>query len=274
MKSISLTSIIILILVFTGCSNKPDVKVIAHRGGSHLAPENTMAAFKNAIKLGVDMIEIDVEQTKESVVVVIHDATVDRTTNGTGAVDTLSWDYVKSLNASQSWKGDNYKDEKISTLDEVLELLKGTGVTLLIEIKEGSERYPGIEKRTVDAIQKFNAYSWAIVQSFNKKAVERVKQDDENIKTFYLLGRSNFRDYYNKIRREKEQNPSLKFNYDGLAVSYKAWSKQSLDSVKQMGLETYAWTVGDTLAMKELIDNGITGIITDDPDVLLEIVNR
>lgn len=274
MKSISLTSIIILILVFTGCSNKPDVKVIAHRGGSHLAPENTMAAFKNAIKLGVDMIEIDVEQTKESVVVVIHDATVDRTTNGTGAVDTLSWDYVKSLNASQSWKGDNYKDEKISTLDEVLDLLKGTGVTLLIEIKEGSERYPGIEKRTVDAIQKFNAYSWAIVQSFNKKAIDRVKQDDENIKTFYLLGRSNFRDYYNKIRREKEQNPSLKFNYDGLAVSYKAWSKQSLDSVKQMGLETYAWTVGDTLAMKELIDNGITGIITDDPDKLLEIVNR
>ena len=274
MKSISLTSIITLVLVFTGCSNKPEVKVIAHRGGSHLAPENTMAAFKNAIKLGVDMIEIDVEQTKESVVVVIHDATVDRTTNGTGAVDTLSWDYVKSLNASQSWKGDNYKDEKISTLDEVLELLKGTGVTLLIEIKEGSERYPGIEKRTVDAIQKFNAYSWAIVQSFNKKAIDRVKQDDENIKTFYLLGRSNFRDYYNKIRREKEQNPSLKFNYDGLAVSYKAWSKQSLDSVKQMGLETYAWTVGDTLAMKELIDNGITGIITDDPDKLLEIVNR
>ncbi len=274
MKFITLTTIFVLIAVITGCSTKPDVKVIAHRGGSHLAPENTMAAFKNAIKLGVDMIEIDVEQTIDSVVVVIHDATVDRTTNGTGAVDTLTWEYVKSLNASQSWKGNNHKNEKISTLDEVLELLKGTGVTLLIEIKEGSERYPGIEKRTVDAIQRFNAYSWTIVQSFNKKAIDRVKQDDENIKTFYLLGRSNFREYYNLIRREREQNPSLKFNYDGLAVSYKAWSKQSLDSVKQMGLETYGWTVGDTIAMKKLIDDGITGIITDDPDKLLEIVNR
>jgi len=274
MKFITLTTIFVLIAVITGCSTKPDVKVIAHRGGSHLAPENTMAAFKNAIKLGVDMIEIDVEQTIDSVVVVIHDATVDRTTNGTGAVDTLTWEYVKSLNASQSWKGNSHKNEKISTLDEVLELLKGTGVTLLIEIKEGSERYPGIEKRTVDAIQRFNAYSWTIVQSFNKKAIDRVKQKDNNIKTFYLLGRSSFREYYNSIRKEREQNPSLRFNYDGLAVSYKAWSKQSLDSVKQMGLETYGWTVGDTVAMKKLIDNGITGIITDDPDKLLEIVNR
>ncbi len=264
----------ILVTFISGCSNEPKVKVIAHRGSSHLAPENTMAAFKNAIKLGVDMIEIDVEQTIDSVVVVIHDATVDRTTNGSGAVDTLTWDYVKSLNASQSWKGDNYKNEKISTLNEVLELLKGTGVKLLIEIKEGGERYPGIEKRVVDAIQKFDAYSWVNVQSFNIKSVECVKQEDENVKTFFLLERSTFRNHYNKIRNEKEQNPSLKFNYDGLAVSYKAWSEQSLDSLKQMGLETYGWTVGDTIAMKKLIDNGITGIITDDPDVLLEIVNR
>lgn len=267
-------NLVVLVLLAPGCSNESKVKVIAHRGGSHLAPENTMAAFKNAINLGVDMIEIDVEQTKDSFVVVIHDATVDRTTNGSGAVDTLTWSYVKSLNASRSWRGENFRDEKISTLDDVLQLLKGSGVTLLIEIKEGGERYPEIEKRTVKAIQKFNAYSWVIVQSFNKKAIDRVKQQDKNIKTVYLLGRSNFRDYYNKIREEREQNPSLRFNYEGLAVSYKEWNKQSLDRVKQMGLETYAWTVGDTVAMKRLIADGITGIITDDPDKLLEIVNR
>ena len=150
--------------------------------GSNLAPENTLAAFQNAIDLGVDMIEIDVEQTSDSIVVVIHDSKVDRTSNGTGSVDSLSYSYVKTLDAG-SWFDKKYENERISTLDETLQLINGK-VILLIEIKEGNERYPGIEQRTVEAIQQFNAHSWTIVQSFNKKAVERVKLLDNKIETY------------------------------------------------------------------------------------------
>jgi len=267
MKLLKLTTVIIAIAFIAGCSTKPKTKVIAHRGGSHLAPENTAPAFENAIRLGVDMIEIDVEQTIDDSVMVIHDATVDRTTNGTGAVDSITYEYIRSLDAGSHFS-DKFKGTKISTLDEVMRQINGrTG--LLIEIKQGSERYPGIEQKVVKEIQKYNAYPWVVVQSFNKKAIDRVKKADKKIKTYYLLGRSSFPEYYNKLRAGNE-----KIDFDGLAVSWKAWSKNSLDSIKNMGLETYAWTVDDSTAMKQLIDWNISGIITNDPDVLIEILKK
>ena len=176
----SASSIFLLTLVITmSCIENSNIKSIAHRGGSNLAPENTMAAFKNALELGVDMIEIDIEQTLDSVVVVIHDTKVNRTTNGKGLVDSLTYVYIKTLDAG-SWYNEQFSGEKISTLDEVLIAVNGKA-TVLIEIKSGDERYPGIEKRTVEAIQKFKAHKWTIVQSFNKKTVERVKKLDEKI---------------------------------------------------------------------------------------------
>jgi len=268
MRIFSILLLVGIMAIVAECSSdKEKTIVIAHRGGSHLAPENTAPAFDNAMKLGVDMIEIDVEQTIDDSVIVIHDARVDRTTQGTGAIDSLTYDYIKTLDAGSHFSN-KFKGTKISTLDEVMEQINGkTG--LLIEIKEGSERYPGIEKKVVDAIQKRNAYKWVVVQSFNKKAIDRVKAADKKIKTYYLLGRSNFPEYYNSLRAGNE-----KIDFDGLAVSWKAWSKNSLDSVKKMGLETYAWTVDDTTAMKQLIDWKISGIITDDPDQLISILKK
>ncbi len=267
MKKLFISTTVILLAVFTSCTQKPQTKVVAHRGGSHLAPENTAPAFDNAIKLGVDMIEIDVEQTSDGVVIVLHDARVDRTTQGTGAVDSLTYDYIKTLDAGSHFS-DKFKGTKISTLDEVMDQINGkTG--LLIEIKNGSERYPGIEQKVVDAIQKRKAYKWVVVQSFNKKAIDMVKAADKKIKTYYLLGRDSFPKYYNSLRAGNET-----IDFDGLAVSWKAWSKNSLDSVKNLGLVTYAWTVDDTTAMKQLIDWNISGIITDDPDKLIEILKN
>ncbi len=256
-----------LILTSTGCSSKRTVEVIAHRGGSRLAPENTLAAFQNAIDLGVDMIEIDVEQTSDSVVVVIHDSKVDRTTNGKGSVDSLSFDYIRTLDAG-SWFDKSFENEKIPTLDEVLDLINGK-VKLLIEIKEGSERYPEIEQKTVNVVQNYNAYSWVIVQSFNKKAIDRVRRLDKGVKTFYLLGR-NFDEYYAELR--SDNNPELKLNYDGIAVHHSKLSPESVDSVKQFGLEVYTWTVDEVDEMKKMMDAGVDGIITDSPDKLINLL--
>jgi glycerophosphoryl diester phosphodiesterase len=256
-----------LILTSTGCSSKRTVEVIAHRGGSRLAPENTLAAFQNAIDLGVDMIEIDVEQTSDSVVVVIHDSKVDRTTNGKGSVDSLSFDYIRTLDAGSRFDK-SFENEKIPTLDEVLDLINGK-VKLLIEIKEGSERYPEIEQKTVNVVQNYNAYSWVIVQSFNKKAIDRVRRLDKGIKTFYLLGR-NFDEYYAELR--SDNNPELKLNYDGIAVHHSKLSPESVDSVKQFGLEVYTWTVDEVDEMKKMMDAGVDGIITDSPDKLINLL--
>jgi glycerophosphoryl diester phosphodiesterase len=124
--------ILLAVLTFHSNSFSQDrtTQVIAHRGGAKLAPENTLAAFQHAINLGVDMIEIDVEQTSDSIVVVLHDDHVDRTTNGTGRIDSLSYAYVKELDAG-SWFADEYKDERVSTLEDVLQLINGQVILLI-----------------------------------------------------------------------------------------------------------------------------------------------
>lgn len=266
--TVSTVFIFILLLIMTR-SEKSDIKIIAHRGGSNLAPENTMAAFQNALDLGVDMIEIDIEQTIDSVVVVIHDTKVDRTTNGKGKVDSLTYSYIKTLDAG-SWFNTRFKGEKISTLEEVLEAVNGKA-TVLIEIKSGDERYPGIEKRTVEAIQRFNAHSWTIVQSFNKKTVERVKILDNKIITYYLLGR-NFMSYYHSLQAKNKKDKTQEFLFDGIAVHYSMLNAASVDSVKQMGLGVFTWTVDEEDDMKKMIEFGVDGIITDSPDKLIGLI--
>ena len=266
--SVSTVFIFILLLIMARLE-KSDIKIIAHRGGSNLAPENTMAAFQNALKLGVDMIEIDIEQTIDSYVVVIHDTKVDRTTNGKGKVDSLTYSYIKTLDAG-SWYDSRFKGEKISTLEEVLQAINGKA-TVLIEIKSGDELYPGIEKRTVEAIQRFNAHSWTIVQSFNKKTVERVKILDTKIITYYLLGR-NFKSYYHSLQAKNKKNEIQEFLYDGIAVHYSLLTAASVDSVKQMGLGVFTWTVDEEDDMTKMIEYGVDGIITDSPDKLIELI--
>ncbi len=258
-------------LLSQGCTQKQHFpKVIAHRGGSNLAPENTLAAFKNAIELGVDMIEIDVEQTSDSVVVVLHDDKVDRTTNGSGWVDSLSYEYVKTLDAG-SWFSEEYKDEKIPSLDDVLALVNGQ-VILLIEIKGGSETYLGIEKRTVEAIKKHNAIPWTIVQSFNEKAVERVKDLDPDIMTYYLLGR-NFPEYYETYINKGNVDSQI-FKYDGIAVHYSVLNANNVDSIKSTGLGVFSWTVDESADVENMIRIGVDGIITDSPDEIIDIVRN
>ena len=266
--SVSTVFIFILLLIMARLE-KSDIKIIAHRGGSNLAPENTMAAFQNALNLGVDMIEIDIEQTFDSVVVVIHDTKVDRTTNGKGKVDSLTYSYIKTLDAG-SWYDSRFKGEKISTLEEVLQAVNGKA-TVLIEIKSGDELYPGIEKRTVEAIQRFNAHSWTIVQSFNKKTVERVKILDNKIITYYLLGR-NFKSYYHALQAKNKKNEIQEFLYDGIAVHYSMLNAASVDSIKQMGLGVFTWTVDEEEDMTKMIEYGVDGIITDSPDKLIGLI--
>jgi glycerophosphoryl diester phosphodiesterase len=271
MKHYSTYFVLLWLAIFTQCSQKEQIQVIAHRGGANLAPENTLAAFKNAIQLGVDMIEIDIEQTSDSVVVVIHDRTINRTTTGSGAVDSLTYDEIRALDAG-SWFDSRYKDERIPTLDEAMELIAGK-VVLLIEIKSGGERYPGIEQRTIESIQKYNAKSWVIVQSFNLKAVERIEAMDPEVKTYYLLGR-NFTEYFDMHFTEEKQPEDKAFSFDGLAVHHSQLTDENIPIMQNYGLDVFTWTVDEPEEMQRLIDAGVDGIITDAPDVLLQVVSK
>lgn len=136
---------------------------IAHRGGLAYAPENTLAAFQNGIDQGVDWLEFDVQMTKDGALVVIHDETVDRTTNGTGAVRDLTLEQIRSLDAGQG--------QKVPTFREVIDLARRHGVRILPETKS-AHLYPGVEEKMLQELDEAGYLDHTVIQSFEAPSLE------------------------------------------------------------------------------------------------------
>lgn len=158
--------------------------IIAHRGSSSIAPENTMSSFKEAYFHGAETIELDVHRTKDNKLVIMHDDSVDRTTCGEGAIKDMSIDDLKKLD-SGTWFGAKFMGEKIPTLEDVLKWAKGR-VNIDIEIKN-SLQYPGIEKDIIDLVKNKKSENNIIITSFDPVCVEKVKEIAPEIKTGLLL---------------------------------------------------------------------------------------
>lgn len=282
MKIIKTLFFLITILLIQNCSedkishtktqnDSDEIKIIAHRGGAKLAPENTIAAINNALRIGVDMIEIDVILSKDNEVIVIHDDTIDRTTSGSGLIKNMSLKEIKEYDAG-SWFDPKYEGEKIPTLDEVLETINGNA-TLLIEIKDGDEEFPGLEKRVIEIIRKYDAKNWIIVQSFNEETVLRVKAMDKEIITYFLLGKG-FQEFLENELTSLEDGNIYDKKYNGLALHHSVVNKKNVELIRKMGFKLFVWTVNDINKMKDLILLGVDGIITDLPDKLKEILHK
>ena len=161
------------------------IQIIAHRGASGLAPENTMPAIDFAMDAKTDCIEIDVHLSKDNKIVVMHDYSVDRTTDGTGEISELDSTYIKTLDAG-SFFGPPFIGTKVPFLEEVLERVNAK-TKLLIEIKEKRTVNTGIEKEVVKLIKKYHAEKWCIVQSFNDESLEEVHNISPEIELQKLL---------------------------------------------------------------------------------------
>jgi len=243
-----------------------NIVLTGHRGAAGLAPENTLSAIQKGIDNKVDRIEIDVQQTKDNVVISLHDISIDRTTDGAGLVKDLTYKEILKYSAGIKFS-EKFKDEKVPTLDEVLKLVNGKAV-LIIEIKEGNDYYPGIEQRVIDAIYKFNAKAWVIVHSFNDKALEKVREIDETIelhKLFYV----DF-PFIPLINDGKFRITNLE-HYDyvtEISTFYPFTTQRLVDKVHKLNKKINVWTVNDSIKINRLINMGVDGIITDYPNYL------
>ena len=217
---------------------------IAHRGASAYKPENTLASFQKAIDLNVDMIEFDIRLSKDKKIVVIHDETVDRTTNGRGKVRNKDLEQLKLLNA-----GDG---ESIPTLEEVLTLIGGR---CLINI-EIAER--GIAKRLVEALQPFY-YMWdsIVISSFSFKELKIFYYYMPTMKVSYLSEGLTVRNM-----KEISQLPiySLNLSKDLLKEDLVEW-------LHSMGFKVFAFTVNTEEELKQMRNLNVDGIFTDSPDI-------
>lgn len=258
-----LANIILLFFLMIGAGmmcqheNPEKLFVIAHRGASRVAPENTLAALKKAIEYGADYAECDVYQTKDGEIVLFHDDEMERTTGKEGMI----WDYtlaeLKGLEAG-SWFKEAFRGEPIPTLREAIQLVKGK-IKLDIEIKV-SGRDPEIAEKVVDVIRSENLGKACMVTSFEKSAIEKVKEIAPELITGFIF--------------DEEHPPDIfEGNWEYVCSSRNIVDEAFMQKARQRGKKVFVWTVNYPMEMKRLIDLGVDGIITDVPDVLKNVLN-
>lgn len=237
--------------------------IFAHRGYSALYPENTMLAFKEAEKAGAEGIELDVQLSKDGEVVVIHDETVDRTTNGKGYVKDLTYAELKRLNAGFRMKM-NLRKEPIPSLRDVLKWLTGNNMICNIELKNGIFPYQGMEEKVIELIREYRLSERIIISSFNHYSIVNCYRRAPEIETAPLMGQVVYMPWvYAESIRAK-----------GIHPKYKTLKDEIVKESEEFGIAVRPYTVNKEKDMVHLMKLGCSGLITDDPVRALRVRNQ
>ena len=221
-----------------------------------MAPENTLASFQAAIDAGADMLELDVTLSRDGVPIVIHDATLNRTTSGEGRVSSKPIAELRKLSAG-SWFSKHWAGEPIPVLENVLRMAKGK-TALNIEIKKeavGSKIAGGIEESVVDLVGKHKLSSRVVISSFSKIAVQRIKKISSIQSTALLLP---------AVPQRFSIASILDVQADALHISPRGLTQKFVAELKQKGVPIRVYTINQTRQMQKLIRWQVDGIFTDD----------
>lgn len=255
--------------------------VMAHQGGDGLRPGNTMAAFEHAVELGVDVLEMDIHSTSDGVIVVIHDDTVDRTTNGEGRVQDFTFEDLQALDAGYDWptlaeaqdiEGYPFRGQGITipALEEVLAAFPD--MPMNIEIKQ---REPSIVIPLCELLNEYDMQDQVLIASFHPETVEEFREDCPDIPTsgyedeilrFFLMTSSGRGDDY-ETTATAFQVPEYQGNLQVITPEFVA-------SAASIGVQVHVWTPNTADDLQRMIDAEVDGIITDYPDVLLDLLDR
>lgn len=248
-----------------------DVVIIAHRGAPTFAPENTLPAIRKALEIGVHMIELDIHQTIDHHLVVLHDENVRKTTDGKGYVRDMTLEEIKQLDAG-SWFSDEFTGTTIPTLEEVFSIMDDT-TKLLLEIKKGSPYYPGIEQRVIDLLNEHNFRDRVLMKSFEDGAVKYLGKHAPDIPAGKSFA---FRIPFLRLIIERGLNTGSVFNYDvHFLHSHRfATSRRFVRKAHEKDFEVYVWDVHTPKKMRHYIEMGVDAIETDYPHVLREILEN
>ncbi len=236
----------------------------AHRGASGYYPENTILAFEKAIEMGATGIETDIQMTKDGVLVLIHDEKVDRTTDGVGLVKDYTYEELCTLNAGTSFSS-IYKGLKIPTLQELIEFSKDKNILLDLELKNNEVQYPNIEEKLVEMIQFYNIEDIVVVSSFNHYSLVKIKKLSKRIKIglLYMAGLYHPEEYAKALNAEA-LHPYFPDVNDSKIIK----------DIKKSKILINPFTINDEAIMKEFINYGVDGIITNYPDKLAALLNN
>ena len=237
-------------------------KIFAHRGASAYAPENTVEAFALAMEQGADGIELDVQMTKDGQVVVIHDETIDRVSDGTGAVRDYTLEELKKFHFSNHME--NYENAVIPTLKEVLDLIKSSNMLLNIELKTGIYWYPNLEEKTMELVKESGMEDRVIYSSFNHYSIKKILELNPHAECAFLYSDVILNvDKYAKNAGVCGLHPAV----------YHLKMAEFLKEYQESGLKVRVWTVNKKEDMEKFIKADLEAVITNYPDKALEIRN-
>jgi len=246
-------------------TGKFPVFTIGHRGFSGAAPENTLASFKKAIELGADMIEFDVLLSKDGQVVVIHDDTLNRTTNGTGKVSDHILEELKQLSAGSRF-GSQFFGETIPTLKEVLELTRGK-IVLHIELKQGDlGKYTMVDlaDRSFDEVEKAGMLNQVLFGSFDLSAIDRIRQRNPKLPVALIYNKA-----WNAPQDAFGQRPIPVLSSSGTFLK-----EDNMARAHQAGVKVFVWTVNMEEQIEHVLNLKVDGIISNYPDRVIKILQK
>lgn len=233
-------------------------KIVGHRGGAAGYPENTLANFKKAVELGADGVEFDVQLSKDGEVVVIHDELIDRTMTGSGLVRDHSLQELKKMSAGAYYSSD-FKEEKIPTLEEVLEVVKDLEI-INIELKNYLD-YPQLEEKVLELVDKFEIREQVIISSFNHYSLQKIKKLQPEIKTGALL----------MAKMINAVDYAFKRGFNALHLHFLTADQEIIDKAHFMGLQLNVYTVNFPESVEELLEKGVDIIMTDELEMALKL---
>jgi len=250
------------------------IQKVAHRGGSALAPQNTLAAFRNALTLPIDAIELDVQMTRDGHAIVFHDNTVEKLTDGSGNMLDLDFSYLRGLNAAAHFPGGWPEPQRIPTLREVLNLAKDH-VQVCIEIKFSERdgvygRYPSIAEAVVEAVRSAAMLDQVLIISFDWTILPVIKSLEPALQTGAIVSD----DVWNPRAEDALQtlvDDLASLRCDWINIDYHLLTDTMPGVARSHGYKLGVWTVNSSDEMRRFAAAGIDSITTDRPDLFSEI---
>ena len=243
-------------------------RVIAHRGFSGNAPENTLVAIEQAIELGADMVEVDIGLTSDGHVVLLHDETLDRTTDGSGLLSDASLETVRRLDAG-SWFDAKYEGEPVPTLGEALDLVRGR-ILINLEIKSeavGEQAEGGIADKVLHAVRERRMLNQIVISSFEPRALEHARQLEATVRTASLYNRD-----LHSGQGPLEVMDAVDAN--GFNLSRREVTAEIVEQCHGTGRPVAVYTVNKERVMRRMIDLGVDALFTDYPDRMLALLQE
>ena len=232
-------------------------EIWAHRGASAHAPENTLPAFELAAEMGAEGIELDLQRTLDGRLVVCHDETVDRTSDGTGAIVAMPLDAVRALDFSAG--GPGFSDVRIPLLEEVFELVRPTGMSVNVELKDSEERYPGMYAQACELAAQFGMTDRVIWSSFNHWSLRDIRAADRGARLGVLYGEP-LLDPWDYARGLGAQAVHPYFGTLAMTPGL-------VERCHQAGVAVNVWTVNQTSDARAMAAAGVDAIITNHPEL-------